>query len=177
LREEFDTAVAALLAQHSVDVAVNAGYMLIAPVLCRRYTMLNLHPALPSGPKGTWQQVMWQLIASGARETGAMVHLVTEEVDEGPALSFCRFGIGGREFAPLWDDVAGRSVEDLRKSPGEDLPLFAAIRRAGLVRERPLLVESLRAVADGRISADQPPVSAAVDLTEQVEQAVAAGGG
>ena len=52
LRGKFDEAVLELLEPYSVDVSVTAGYMLIAPVLCQHFIMVNLHPALPGGPIG-----------------------------------------------------------------------------------------------------------------------------
>ena len=52
-RDEYHRGVAELLIPHRLGVLVLAGYMLIAsPALCRKYAMLNLHPALPGGPKG-----------------------------------------------------------------------------------------------------------------------------
>ena len=37
------------------DLSLLAGYMLIiSPEMCRRYPLINLHPAAPDGPKGTW---------------------------------------------------------------------------------------------------------------------------
>ncbi len=53
----------ALLEPFALDVLVLAGYMLIvSPAMCARYAMLNLHPALPGGPTGTWQEVIWALL-------------------------------------------------------------------------------------------------------------------
>ncbi len=173
LREDFDRAAIELLKPFQPDLVVNAGYMLIAPLLCRAYRMVNLHPARPGGPKGTWQQVIWELIESGATESGAMVHLVTPEVDEGPAVSFCLFPLRGVGFDALWADVQGRPVAELKESPGEELPLFKGIRQAGLVRERPLLVETLRAIADGEIELADAGKGSPVDLTSQVEGAAA----
>ncbi len=52
-RNEYHRGVAELLIPHRIGVLVLAGYMLIAsPALCRRYAMLNLHPALPRRPQG-----------------------------------------------------------------------------------------------------------------------------
>ena len=45
---------------------------------------LNLHPALPGGPVGAWQDVIWELISQDATESGVMVQLTTAEVDQGP---------------------------------------------------------------------------------------------
>ncbi len=176
LREDFDRAAMDLLKQYTPGVSVNAGYMLIAPLLCRAHRMINLHPALPGGPVGTWQQVIWELISEQAVESGAMVHVVTEEVDGGPVLSCCRFPVRGPVFDALWDDVKGRAVAELMKSPGEALPLFKAIRQAGVIRERPLLAQTLIAIADGRLDVAEAGAKLPVDLTRDVERAVAKAG-
>ena len=66
--------------------------------MCRRYPLLNLHGALPNGPTGAWQSVIWQLIESRSQQTGAMIHLATEELDRGPVLSHCVVPITGDGF-------------------------------------------------------------------------------
>lgn len=67
------------------DLGILAGYMLwIDDETCEQYDFMNLHPALPTGPKGTWQEVIWQLIREGADEQGAMMHIVTPEWDRAP---------------------------------------------------------------------------------------------
>lgn len=152
VRQDYDRAVLRLIEPYNPQLVVLAGYMLIVgPELCHRYPMLNLHPALPDGPQGTWQEVIWALIAQRAGESGAMVHLATEEVDRGPAITYVRFPIQGGRFAPLWEQVAGLTVEEVQRRWGEELPLFQAIRQEGVRRERPLLVETLRAFAEGQI--------------------------
>ena len=69
----------------SVDIVIMAGYMLIIgnPEL-EGMDLVNIHPALPWGPKGTWQEVIHQLIAEEAAEQGIMVHLVTKDLDQRP---------------------------------------------------------------------------------------------
>jgi len=176
LREEYDRAAIDLLDSYPADISVNAGYMLIAPILCQAHRMINLHPALPDGPAGIWQNVTWDLIAQDAVETGAMVHSVTEEVDGGPVLSYCRFRIRGRDFDPLWADVAGHDIAELKMDPGDELPLFKAIRQAGVIRERPLLVATLCALADRRIDLDKTAGRPPLDLTVEVESVVTRSG-
>ena len=173
LREDFDTAILELIEKFDVDLTVNAGYMLIAPLLCQKHLMINLHPALPDGPAGMWQNVIWELIDQRAEETGAMVHVVTEEVDGGPRLSFCRFSLRNNGVDNLWDSINGKSAADLKKDPGEDLPLFREIRQRGVVRERPLTVETLKAVADGQIDLSDTSALEPIDLTEAVEEHLA----
>ncbi len=179
-RVEFDREVMRLLEPFSPDVCVLAGYMLITgPELCNRYTMLNLHPALPGGPVGTWQDVIWSLIEQGAGEAGAYMHLATEDLDRGPVLTYCSFPIRGGQFDELWRQVEGCSVEDLKAAEGEEQPLFRRIREEGVRRERPLVLETLKAFTAGQVRVvDRRVVDGAgnpIDglcLNEAVEQAV-----
>ncbi|PZC46392.1 MAG: Folate-dependent phosphoribosylglycinamide formyltransferase PurN [Chloroflexi bacterium] len=174
-REAFDREVVALLEEFQPDLCVMAGYMLIlSPLLCNRFSLINLHPALPDGPAGTWQQVIWDLIAQRAPASGAMVHLVTEIVDDGPPLSYVRFPIQGNEFNAEWDEVESKTVEQLQQDPGEQLALFNRIRQEGVRRERPLLLETLKALANNRLriegrsviaDSEEPPLC----LNDQVE--------
>ena len=114
--------------------------------------MLNLHPALPDGPIGTWQNVIWELIERRAAQTGAMIHLATEELDRGPVVSYCTVPIAGPDFEPGWQDLAEQNVADVRANRGEELPLFQQIRQVGYHKEPYLIFETLRAVADGRVT-------------------------
>ena len=149
-RSEYDQQVMERLKGYKPDLCVLAGYMLIlGPEMCQRYTLLNLHPALPWGPTGEWQDVIWELIRTHASETGAMVHLAIEEVDRGPVLSYFSIPIQGGPFAPLWREAQGVSIEELKATSGEELPLFKLIRQEEYRREPHLLAESIKAVARG----------------------------
>lgn len=170
LREAFDMAAIELLRPHSADIAVHAGYMLIAPLLCAEYLTLNLHPALPGGTIGMWQQAVWDVITESLDETGAMIHVSTEDVDEGPVLTTAEFSVRGADFDSHWDEVNGADFNLLKEDPGEKLALFEAIRGAGLLRERTLLIETLKAVAAGRI--DPTGAGDVVDLSAAVERVV-----
>ena len=171
LREDFDRAAIDLIRPYSADIAVHAGYMLIAPLLCSEYLTLNLHPALPGGTIGMWQQAVWDVISEELDETGAMIHVSTEDVDEGPVLSTTKFSVKGDEFTSFWNEVASADLVELKESVGEELPLFKAIREAGLLRERPLVIETLKAVIAGRI--DLTGSAESTDLTQEVENSVA----
>lgn len=158
-----------------------AGYMLIiSDEFCDAHTMLNLHPALPGGPKGTWQEVIWQLIAERANEAGAQIHIVTPELDSGPAVSFCRISIRSPDLLPFWEDLEAkqgiRSLEAIKAEEGESEPLFAGIRRRELVREVPLIHLTLKKLAekeivllDKTVWLRDKPFFGGVDLTEEVE--------
>ena len=151
-RSGFDREAIRLLEPYQPDICALAGYMLICSgEMCRRYPLLNLHGALPDGPTGTWQSVIWQLIDSRATQTGAMIHLATEEVDRGPVLSHCVVPITGDGFDQDWEGIGGRDAANIRDGEGEDFPLFQRIREAGYRREPYLILETLRAVADGRL--------------------------
>jgi len=95
--------------------------------------------------------VIDQLIQQRSSTHGVMVHLATETLDQGPVVSYTSFPISGDFFNPLW------SYEANKRPSGQDNPrikeseLFNAIRMEGIKRERPLLVETLKAIASGRM--------------------------
>jgi phosphoribosylglycinamide formyltransferase-1 len=181
VRDAFDARVIARLQDFSAEVVVLAGYMLIAsPRLCRAFLCLNLHPAVPGGPKGTWQQVMWQVMEAGQKEAGGMMHLATPELDEGPPVAYFHFPLTGPEFEPLWDDFARKrrrySLSDIQARENEAEPLFAKIRAEELRREFPLLLLTLKNLAEGRFTLSRAGVRQegrqlprGADLTGQVE--------
>ena len=152
LRPGYDRLVLEDLRDFNPDICVLAGYMLICGgEMCRRYSLLNLHPALPDGPIGTWQSVVWELIRQRASRTGAMIHLATEELDRGPVVSYCTAPISGPDFEQAWQELEGLDLEEVREAQGEELSLFQQIRQAEYRREPYLILETLRAVADGRV--------------------------
>ena len=181
VREAYDDATMALLDGHTADFNVTAGYGLIfGAAMARSRPALNLHPAAPDGPVGTWQQVIWQLIESRATESGAFVHLATEDLDRGPVVTYVTFPIRGAGFDAHWAEVEGASIADLQARFGEELPLLQAIRRQGVARERPLLLETLKALAEGRVRVAEGAVvdaggrsTAPLCLNAEVERAVA----
>ena len=178
LRPAFDQAVIETLSDYNPDICILAGYMLIVGgAMCRRYPLLNLHPALPDGPIGTWQEVIWTLIEQRAARTGAMLHLATEQVDRGPLLSYCTAPIDGPDLAPYWQEIAGQDLPTLRAQHGENLPLFQKIRQAEYRREPYLLYETLRALATGRVAIQNGQVSpTALCLDAEIDAEMAADG-
>ena len=179
-RREYDREIMRLLEPHPFDIGVLAGYMLIfTDVFLGKYDLLNLHPAPPGGPKGIWQDVIWQLIETRADRAGVMMHLATPELDEGPPVTFCTYTIRGPAFDPLWREAEGRTIEDIKTTEGEEYPLFAEIRRHGVAREVPLVIETLRVVAEARIrivnkhpsDASDNPIPPS-DLTAAIERTV-----
>ena len=152
-RAEYDDRVMKLLSGYQPDICVLAGYMLIVGgPMSRQYPLLNLHPALPDGPIGTWQEVVWRLIEVRADMTGAMIHLATEEVDRGPLISYCTVPLTGPQINEQWLAAEKRGLDRVKAEEGEEFALFQMIRQAEYEREPYLLFETLQAVADGRVS-------------------------
>lgn len=166
------------------DLGILAGYMLwMDDETCDRYDMLNLHPALPSGPKGTWQEVIWRLMEEDADTQGAMMHICTKEHDRGDALTYCGFPIRGGDYDPLWENFYAKletsSVEEIRNGEGENEPLFRKIREDGAKRELPLIVSTIRLFAEGRVRiedkrlwCDGKKLDGPYDLSEEVDGAI-----
>ncbi len=156
-REELGREARRRLADFGADLHLLVGYMLwLDDETCERLPLLNLHPALPGGPVGTWQEVIRQLMATGATRTGATMQLVrpgVENRDHGTPVTFFQFPI-----------AKGMT--------------FDQIRQQGFVREPFLLVETLRALARGEIRIEGhrvigpsgEPLPGGYDLTTTVNQ-------
>jgi phosphoribosylglycinamide formyltransferase-1 len=165
-RTTFDRTMSDRIREYDVDLIFLAGYMLIvSDFLCTKYLLLNLHPALPGGPTGTWQEVMVELARTGALTAGAMVHIVTPELDRGPVVSYFSFSLQGEPFTSL-------------RSSGNVQSLADAIREQEVRREFPLILTTLRALSTGdvTISARQAYDKTGVllqrglDLSDRVER-------
>ncbi len=176
-RLEYDREIMQRLEGFHPDLCVLAGYMLVVgPELCTRYNMINLHPAAPEGPKGTWQEVIWHLINTKARTTGVMMHLVTPELDRGPVVAYCTFSIRCERFDSLWRNVEWYP-EDTPESQAARNALFDTIRKHGLAREFPLITTTIKAFSEGKIkiTPDKNVVDArgktiaGYDLTKEID--------
>jgi phosphoribosylglycinamide formyltransferase-1 len=138
-RIKYDREVNKRIEPFAPDLCVLAGYMLIvSEELCQKYDMINLHPAPPGGPTGSWQEVIWTLIQNKADTAGAMIHLVTPELDRGPVVSYCLFSIKGEPFAEDW------------QMDNKDM-LFRLIRQHELAREFPLIILTLQSLSRGEV--------------------------
>ncbi len=166
-RLRYDREVRKRIGKFVPDVCVLAGYMLIiGEELCQEYSMINLHPAPPGGPAGSWQQVIWDLIQNKAQKAGAMIHLVTPELDRGPVVAYCSFSIKYEPFHSYWQK-------------GDKDMLFQLIRQHELAREFPLIISTLKALSQREISissgkvidAQGKPING-YDLSEKVNNAV-----
>jgi phosphoribosylglycinamide formyltransferase-1 len=179
-RLEYDREVMDRLRGFHPDLCILAGYMLIVgKEMCRRYDIINLHPAAPGGPAGTWQEVIWQLMESNAGETGVMMHLVTPELDRGPVVTYCTFTINGERFNKYWSEIECKIIEEVKREQGENNNLFRFIREQGLKREFPLIVSTMKAFSRGKVRIDNGKVVNAggklingYNLTDEIEKIV-----
>lgn len=169
-RSDYEQAVHERLSAYDVEAGVLAGFMLIMPSLCQKLPLLNLHPALPEGPVGTWQEVIRRLIDSDADESGMMLQRSTPVLDRGPVVASCRYPLRGADLDGLWAD---RQSAKRQGPANDDEPLFAAIRQRGVVREPHFLIASLQAIAQDRIAIpDVSDPGPNLDLTSDVEAAL-----
>lgn len=90
---ELDEAIARSLKEHASDVVLLAGYLCkVGPVTLTTFAgcIVNTHPALlpRHGGQGMFGAAVYEaVLASGDIETGASVHVVTDEYDSGPVLA------------------------------------------------------------------------------------------
>jgi folate-dependent phosphoribosylglycinamide formyltransferase PurN len=166
-RIQYDREVNKRIEKFALDLCVLAGYMLvIGEELCQKYNMINLHPAPPGGPVGSWQEVIWELIQNKTDKAGAMMHLVTPELDKGPVVGYCAFPIKGKPFDRYWR----RNDKD---------GLFKVIRHHELAREFPLIISTLKALGQNKIAIRNGKVFDAqgnsidgYDLSDEIDQAL-----
>jgi folate-dependent phosphoribosylglycinamide formyltransferase PurN len=180
-RIDYDTEALKLLKKFHPNLCVLAGFMLITtPIMCDKYDIINLHPAAPGGPAGTWQQVIWKLIETGADTQGIKMHVAIPELDMGPTATYCTFPIRGQAFDKLWEEIKGKTVEEIKATQGVENALFKTIREHGAIRELPLTVATLRVFSEGKvkITKDRQVVDAAghvikgYDLTREIDEMV-----
>ena len=112
-RTEFDAALQETIDRYAPDLVVLAGFMriLTAPFV-EHYAgrMLNIHPSLlPLFPGLHTHQ---QALDAGVLEHGATVHIVTAELDHGPAIAQARVPVLPGDTA---DDLAARVLVEEHK--------------------------------------------------------------
>ena len=180
-RIDYDREVMKRLEGFSPDLCVLAGYMLInGPELSYKWDFLNLHPAAPDGPAGTWQQVIWNLIENKADTQGVKMHVAIPELDVGATATYCTFPIRGESFNKYWDEIRDKSVADIKAEQGEENTLFKTIRAHGFVREIPLIMATIRAFSRGevKITGDKQVADAdgnlieGYDLSKEIDEMV-----
>ncbi|MEE9115679.1 MAG: formyltransferase family protein [Thermoplasmata archaeon] len=183
-RLEYDVEIERVIAPFQWDLGVLAGYMLIVgEEFCQKHSLINLHPATPDGPKGSWQEVIWELIENQAEKTGVMMHLVTADLDRGPVITYCDFPIRGGAFTNLWTamerKLETKTVSEIEKEEDEKEPLFLEIRKQGLIREFPLIVHTIIQFADnnlriegGQLIARGKPLTGGYCLSDDINKTI-----
>ncbi|MFC5404606.1 phosphoribosylglycinamide formyltransferase [Cohnella soli] len=134
-REAYEKEIVAKLEEAGIGLIVLAGYMrlvtdtLVAPYYGR---MINIHPAiLPSFPG---LNAIGQALEHGVKVTGATVHFVDGGMDSGP--------------------IIAQRVVEVREEDTED----SLAKRIQAV-EHELLPQSVRLIAEGRVSIDKRKVN------------------
>lgn len=125
-RAAYSDRVVAACRSLDLGLLVSAGFGTVVPGVATAYAgrMINTHPALLPSFKG-WHAVR-DALERGVKVTGCTVHVVTEEVDEGPILA--------QEAVPvLPDDTEATLHERIKEVERRLLP--ATIRR--FVEEHP----------------------------------------
>lgn len=86
-RDGYTERLVKVLQTHRVDVVVMAGFGTVVPRIVDAFPgrVLNSHPALLPSFKG-WHAVRAAL-EHGVKVTGTTIHVVTDQVDEGPILA------------------------------------------------------------------------------------------
>lgn len=127
-REAFDETLFDAIAAVQPDLIVCAGYMrLISERAVLRFAgrMINIHPSLL--PRHPGLDTHARVLAAGDHEHGASVHQLTPTVDAGPVIAQVRVAV----------------------RPGDRSEHLA---RRVLEREHPLLVQSVKAISEGKLT-------------------------
>jgi len=89
-REDFDSEMTIILKEHKVELILLIGFMrILSSDFCNEWSgkILNVHPSLlPKYAGGMDTNVHEEVLKNNDKETGCTIHLVTNEVDEGPII-------------------------------------------------------------------------------------------
>lgn len=105
--DEMDLELEQILKNHEIDLIVLAGYLKkIGPRLVEKYTIINTHPSLIPKfcGKGMYgMKVHEAVVNAGEKISGATVHYVNQNYDEGNIISQTKIDVLPNDTA---DDVA-----------------------------------------------------------------------
>jgi phosphoribosylglycinamide formyltransferase-1 len=135
-RAAHEAEINAALAAAEIEIVCLAGYMrLLTPLLVGawRGRMLNIHPSLLPAFPGLYTHA--RALAAGVKLHGCTVHLVTEQMDEGPILA--------QAAVPV---LSGDTEDSLAERV--------------LVQEHVIYPAALEAFASGRAAGDPPSTAA-----------------
>ena len=122
-RADFDRLIDAELRRHDVELVALAGYMrLLSPEFIAAWPdrILNIHPSLLPLHKGL--DTHRRALIAGDLWAGCSVHLVTDELDDGPVIAQSKIRIRPRDDA---DTLAARVLEEEHKLYPQALDQFA----------------------------------------------------
>ena len=108
-RAEFDRLIDAEMKRHDVEVIALAGYMrLLSPEFIQGWEgrILNIHPSLLPLYKGL--DTHRRALMAGDEYAGCSVHIVTEELDDGPVIARAKVRIQARDDS---ESLAARVLE------------------------------------------------------------------
>ena len=151
-RERFEAALAEAIDRFEPELVVLAGFMRILTAgFVRRYAgrLVNIHPSLL--PELPGLDTHARAIEIGARDHGATVHFVTEELDGGPIIARARVPVLAGDDA---ETLAARVLEREHVLLPRTLSWFAQ-RRIGVEGGR-VLLDGMPALAHPEAS---PPAS------------------
>ncbi len=131
--DAYDQALLDILADQAIQLVVLAGFLnLLGPrfVHAYRHKIINIHPSLiPSfcGPGLYGIRPHEAALAYGVKVSGATVHYVDEQYDEGPVIL--------QKAVPVWDDDTPQSLQQriMQEAEQEILPEAIALIAAGRV--------------------------------------------
>jgi phosphoribosylglycinamide formyltransferase 1 len=109
-REDFDTLLDEQIRAAGAEVVALAGYMrLLSPGFIRKWEgrILNIHPSLLPAYKGL--DTHRRALLAGEEYAGCSVHIVTEELDDGPVIAQAQVKIRPRDTA---ETLAERVLEE-----------------------------------------------------------------
>lgn len=143
LRKNYDLMIAQRLAHYDVDLVILCSYLyIVTPVLLERYAqrIVNVHHSdLPSYPG---LHAVRDAILAGERETRATAHIVTNELDRGPAI------------ARSWPFPVHPMVQDLRTWDSlRALKAYVFAHQEWMIESTwaPLMLASIELFASGEV--------------------------
>jgi formyltetrahydrofolate-dependent phosphoribosylglycinamide formyltransferase len=130
-RAAFDALIDSELRRHGVEVVALAGYMrLLSPEFIKGWEgrILNIHPSLLPLYKGL--DTHRRALLAGDMWAGCSVHVVTDELDDGPVLAQAKVRIRERDTP---ETLAERVLAEEHKLYPQTLDQFCARLRPGHV--------------------------------------------
>lgn len=138
-RLDFDTALQARINHYQPQLIILAGFMrILSTTFVAHYQgrLLNIHPSLLPAFKGLHTHK--RVLKSGAKEHGASVHFVTEDLDAGPVIIQARVPVLPNDNE---ESLAKRVLQEEHRIYPQAIHWFAQGR---------LQLQGQRALLDGR---------------------------